>query len=80
MKLLKHIIITIRAILGWPFILIGFPFFMIGEFITGRIVTYRANDVKNTLLAEWDANEKAKQFMFAQQNRRGFRKKSNKRK
>ena len=73
MKLLKHIIITIRAILGWPFILIGFPFFMIGEFITGRVVTYRAGDVKNQLLAEWEAQEKAKRFMFSQQNRKGFR-------
>jgi len=46
---------------------------MIGEFITGRVVTYRAGDVKNQLLAEWEAQEKAKRFMFSQQNRKGFR-------
>ena len=57
MKIIKQIVITIRAILGWPFILIGFGFFIVGEFITGRIVTYRADDVKNELLMEWEAKE-----------------------
>ena len=81
MKFLKQVVITIRAILGWPFILVGFAFFMVGEFVTGRIVTYRADDVKNELLAAWQGEERTKQILFARnRSGNGFRKISKKRK
>lgn len=81
MKFIKQVVITVRAILGWPFILVGFLFFIVGEFLTGRIVTYRANDVKNELLAAWEGEERVKQILFNRSRRgNGFRKASKKRK
>jgi hypothetical protein len=50
---MKKIIKVVRKIISFPFLVIGYLSFRITEVLSGEMMTYRAQEVKNWLLAEW---------------------------